>query len=283
MVSGTHESVQKKSKLSPYHVQVLDRAVALIETLACESQDLTLGELYERLGIHKSTVYRLLMVLERHGFVEKSPQNGRYRLGLKFFELANSVTARLDFRERARPHLERLVAETNETVHLCILNQGEVVYLEKVEASRTFRIPSIVGGRYPAHCGAAGKALLAFLSETELEELIRKRGLRRFTSQTITSPRALKAELRRIAERGYSIDNEEFEEGLKCLGAPVRDYSGRVIAAISLAGPAFRLTKDRLPVVARGVVKAANELSAELGYGVGAASERMTTAAQGSR
>ena len=98
----------------------------------------------------------------------------------------------------------------------------EGVYLAKVEAYRTLRIPSIVGGRYPAHCGAAGKALLAFLSETEPEEVVRKRGLRRFTSQTITSPSAVKAELRRIAKRGYSIDNEEFEKGLKCIGAPVR-------------------------------------------------------------
>lgn len=258
--------VKTRIKGSSYRVQVLDRALALLEAISNESHGLTLVELSERLGLNKSTVYRLLVVLERHRFVEKSLKDGRHRLGLKFFELASKVMAQLDLRERARPYLERLVFETGETAHLCILDEGEVLYLEKVEASRTMRVPSIVGHRYPAHCGAAGKALLAFLPEKQLSELIKRRGLKAYTRNTITTLAQLKAELQLIRERGYSLDNEEFEEGLRCIGAPVREYSGKVIASISIAGPSFRLTKDKIPVLASSIIKATNELSAELGY-----------------
>ena len=253
-------------KVSPYRVQVVDRVVGLLEALPGERQGLTLAQLSKRLRLHKSTVYRLLMALEWHGLVQKVSNDGRYHLGLKFFELASKVTAQLDLPKRARPYLERLVSDTSETAHFCILDKGEVLYLEKVEASRTVRIPSIVGGRFPAHCGAAGKVLIAFLPEKELDHLVRWRGLRTYTPNTITTPTTLKAELQLVRERGYSVDNEEFEEGLKCIGAPVRDYSGKVIGSISIAGPAFRMTKDRVLAVAYSVVEAANELSAKLGY-----------------
>jgi DNA-binding IclR family transcriptional regulator len=255
-----------RAKGSPYRVQVLDRALGVLEVLWKEGPEMTLAEITKRLRLNKSTARRLVLVLEQHRFIEKSPQNGKYRLGLKLFEMGSSAVAHLDIRERARPYLERLVFETGETAHLCILDEGEVLYLEKMEPSRTVRMPSSVGRRNPAHCTAVGKALLAFLSESDLDNLIKRHGLRAYTRNTITTLAQLKRELQLVRDRGYALDNEEIEEGLECIGAPVRDYSGKVVASISIAGPAFRMTEDQIPVLARSVVKTANDLSAELGY-----------------
>ena len=255
-----------EAKDSPYQVQVLDRAVTILDTLAANDDDLSLFELAERLSLHKSTIHRLLMVLERHRLVERRAQSGKYGLGLRLFEFGTKAFARLGLGERARPYLERLAADAGETAHLCILDDGEVLYLEKVEPSRTVRVPSSVGQRNPAHCTAVGKALLAYLPQSDLDVLVQSRGLQAHTRNTITSPAVLKRELRAIRERGYAIDDEEIEEGLRCVGAPVRDHVGRVVASMSIAGPAFRVTRGKAPALGRLVMKIADELSAELGY-----------------
>jgi len=253
------------SKESPYHVQVLDRAVGLLEALAGAEDGLGLLELSEHVGLHKSTVHRLLMVLERHRLVEKKSPSGRYGLGLKLFELGSRVMRDFGLSERARPHLERLAGESGETAHLCILDDGEVLYLQKVEPSRSVRVPSSVGRRNPAHCTSVGKALLAFLPEKAVDAIVRRRGLKSFTRNTLTTPIQLRRELALVRNRGYAVDDEEIEEGLVCVGAPVRDSSGEVIASISVAGPAFRLTRQKVPMIAAIVTRVAEDFSAELG------------------
>lgn len=255
-----------RAKDSPYNVQVLDRAAAILEALAEEQGDRSLLELSERLELHKSTVHRLLMVLERHRFVEKHADTGRYGLGLKLFELGQKAIARLGLAERARAHLERLAAELGETAHLCVLDGGDVLYLAKVEPSRTVRVPSTVGRRNPAHCTAVGKTLLAYLPADEVERLLAARGLPSFTKNTIVSATALQRELVSIRARGYAVDDEEIEEGLTCVGAPVRDSSGEVVASISVAGPTFRVPKRRIPALGARVIEAADALSRELGH-----------------
>jgi DNA-binding IclR family transcriptional regulator len=251
---------------SPYQVQVLDRALAILEILSAGGADLSLGEISDKLELHKSTAHRLIMVLERHKLIERNSVNGRYRLGLKLFELGTRAVSRLDLRERSRPVLERLVLETGETVHLGILDDTEVVYLDKVEPARSVRMSSSVGRRNPAYCTAMGKAILAYLPETQVESMVRKYGLKAMTANTITSFLELKAELAAIRDQGYSIDDEEIEEGVRCVGCVVRDFSGGPVAAISVSGPAFRLTRHKVKNVSRPVVAAANALSAELGF-----------------
>ncbi|MCI0392362.1 MAG: IclR family transcriptional regulator [Acidobacteria bacterium] len=251
---------------SPYQVQVLDRALGILDSLSNEGPELGPAELSERLELHKSTVHRLLMVLERHRLIEKKPQNGKYRLGMKLFELGNQAVTQLDLRERAQPYLERLVLETGETAHICVLNGDRMLSIANVESSCTLRTPSTVGRRTLLHCTSVGKAMLAFLPEDEADELIEKCELTRYTGRTLTTLARLKAELRLIRQRGYAIDNEEFEEGLRCVGAPVRDYSGKIVAALGIAGPAFRLTEGRTPKVSQAVLGAAKHLSEELGY-----------------
>jgi len=258
----------RKRNNSPYRVQVIDRVLGVLEVLAGDGAALTLVELSTRLDLPKSTVLRLLMVLESHRFVEKDAQSGVYRLGLKLFELGSRVMAQRDLGSRAKPYLQRLVFATGETAFLCVLADGEVLSLERVESSRAVRIPSTIGWRAAAHCTAVGKALLAFLPVLDLKALVKKRKLHPYTPNTITSLTRLRNELRAVRERGYAIDNEEMEEGLKCIAAPVRDHAGKVVASVGILSPAFRLPDRKIPQSATSVVQEANDLSAELGYRV---------------
>jgi len=257
---------EAKSVDSPYQVQVLDRALGILDLLADESPELGPSEVSECMGLHKSTVHRLLQVLERHRLIEKIALNGKYRLGLKLFELGSKAIAQLDLRGRARQYLERLVLETGETSHICVLDGNRMLSIANVESPRTLRTPSTVGRRTPLHCTSVGKVLLAFLPEDEQNELIKNLELTAYTRHTLTKPARLKAEFKLIRRRGYAMDDEEFEEGLMCIGAPVMDYTGRVVAAMSVAGPAFRLTEERITAAAQSTIRAASDLSAELGY-----------------
>lgn len=249
-----------------YKVQVLDRAFGILDALAANGPELALAEIALRLNLHKSTAHRLLAVLEDRRYVERT-RSGKYRLGSKLLELGAWAAARLDLAECARPFLEELVAETGETAHVGILRDGEVLSIANVESPRTLRTPATVGRRTPAHCTSLGKAILAFASEEEVATVIRTRGLSRYTQKTLTRLAAFQRELKEVRQRGYAVDDEEFEEGLRCVGAPVRDRTGGVVAALSITGPAFRLTPERLPALGKAVIRAAEKLSAVLGYG----------------
>ncbi len=206
------------------------------------------------------------MVLERHKLLEKHAEKGKYRLGLKLFELGTRAVSQLDLRERARPFLERAVLETGETVHLCVYDDGEVVYVDKVEPGRSVRLASSVGRRNPAYCTAVGKAIMAHLPESQVEIAVQKHGLRQLTRKTVSTMAELKTELVNVREIGYAIDNEENEEGVCCVGAVVRDFSGDPVAAVSVSGPTFRIDADKIPILAKSITAAAEALSKELGF-----------------
>jgi len=255
-----------KTVSSPYKVQVLDRAVEILDVLGSRDNDWSLVELSASIGLHKSTVHRLVMVLERQRLVAKNPETGRYRLGLKLFELGARAIASTNLREQCRPHLLQVVYETEETVHLCVLDEGEVLYVEKMEPQRSVRMASHVGRRCSVHCTAVGKAILAEIPAPEIDEILRRRGMQPMTRKTITTPAELKAELERVRHRGYAIDDEEHEEGVRCVGVVVHDYSQRPIAAISVSGPTFRATNEKVPIIAKAVMHAASALASEMGY-----------------
>jgi DNA-binding IclR family transcriptional regulator len=258
--------LRAKRERSPYRVQVLDRALAALDVLANRSTECGLVELCTALRLHKSTVHRLLMVLERHRLVDRNPDTGRYRLGLKLFELGSKAIAALDLRELARPYMIRLQSETQETVNLGVLDQGDVLYVAKVDSRRTLRMAARVGHRYPAYCTSLGKAMLAGLLEQEVDAIVPQSGLKRKTPTTITTVEALKADLSRIRKRGYAIDNEENEEGARCVGAAIWDHRGRPQAAISVSAPAVRMDGMKLEAAAEAVMRAARDISRELGY-----------------
>lgn len=256
---------QVAAPISRYRVQVLDRTIAVLQTIADAETDLAAAEIARQLRLHKSTVHRLLVVLEHYRLIKKSPE-GAYRLGTRLIEFGESAIARLRLSEHALPFLRDLVNQTGEGAHVTILSGAEMLSVAHVEGRWSLQSLTKTGQRTQIHCTAAGKAVLAFLSDEACDEILRRLQFVRNTPRTIVKPSAYKLELMRVRESGYALDDEEFEEGLRCVGAPVFDHRGHVVASISTAAPLFRLRKDRLPHIARLVMAAAHGLSEDLGY-----------------
>lgn len=247
-------------------VQSVERAVAILRSFSCEKPERGVSELSRELGVHKSTVFRLLATLERHGLVARNPETERYRLGLELLILAAQVVEHIDLREIARPHLRDLSEGCQETVNLAILHEGQVMDLEQFAPPvRSVKNIGWVGRRMPPHCTAAGKVLLAHLPPEKLERLLQSR-LDRLTPRTITDPDRLREELERVRAQGYAVAEEELEDGLNALAAPIYDHTGEVNAAVSLAGPAFRIPPAMFPHLAGLLLDTCTQISAELGY-----------------
>lgn len=246
-------------------LQSVDHALAVLEAFEAATPELGVTALSGRLKLAKSTVYRLLSTLAARGYVYQNPATGKYRLGLKAFEVGSLAVSQLTVREAALPFLERLRDATKETVHLGVREGDAVIYIDKIETPLSIRMYSRIGRRAPLHCTALGKALLAFAPPADVARLAR-RGLRRYTANTVTDPEALGKELGRVREQGYALDNEEFEEGLRCVAAPLWDYTGTVVASAGIAGPHIRVTPERLPELIAVVRATAGEISARLGH-----------------
>jgi DNA-binding IclR family transcriptional regulator len=254
------------NRKSPYELQVLDRAVAVLDALSENGEGgLALSEVAKSIGVAKSTAHRLLRVLERRRFVLRRAENDKYVLGVKLFQLGSLAAPQRHLRDRAHKYLEHLAEETGETVHLAVLDDGHVLHLDNVESEHTLRMATVPGSYGPASATALGKALLAYLREGQCDAIIRKHGLPARTGNSITTIAELKRELRLVRDHGYALDNEEYSEGLRCVAAPVRGPSGDVLAALGMAGPSIRVTDERIPLLVGLVVKAASGLSEELG------------------
>jgi IclR family acetate operon transcriptional repressor len=248
------------------YVLSLEKGLKILAALAAAGEGIGLSDLSRRLGLNKSTVYRMLTTLKAYGYVDQEPTTGKYILGLKILELSGSLLDRLDVRAVAHPYLKELAARSQEVAHMVVKDGDEAVYIDKVEGNRTIRMYSQIGRRVALHSTAVGKAILAFLPPEEVEKIIARRDLPRFTSRTITTMAALQAELARVRERGYSIDDGENEEGIRCVGAPIFDYRGQVVAALSISGPTLHVTLERVPELGRLVRQAGGEISRRLGY-----------------
>lgn len=248
-----------------YKVQALDRAFAVLDLLGESDVPLGLAQVASSLQLHKSTAHRFLMVLERHRMVERTG-NGKFRLGLRLFDFGNRAIEQYDLRERAQPHLRRLVAETEETAHLALLEAARVIYIDKIEPARSVRMITRIGASNPVHCTSVGKAILAFLPEDRAEEVVRRTRFERFTPRTIASIEALRAEMEKTRKRGYAVDDEEFEEGLRCIAVPVLDAQRLPVAAVSVSGPSFRVTAQKLPSIANHLVQCVRAISIDMGY-----------------
>lgn len=223
-----------------YRIKVLEKALAVLELFADSPGDLTLTQIGQRLRLSKPTAFRIVNVLEEADYLERVPGSQGYRLGLKLHRLGSLVESTTALQKLAHPFLQEVAEKCGETVHLTVLNKGEALYLDKIEGNHSVRVVSRVGMRLPAHCSGVGKVLLAHLPQDEIDAIVRERGLPRLTPSTITDRQALADELRRIRARGYALDNEEIEIGLRCVAAPIRDAADRVVAAISISGPKFR-------------------------------------------
>jgi DNA-binding IclR family transcriptional regulator len=248
-----------------YRVQALDRAFAVLDLLGESETPLGLAQVASSLQLHKSTAHRFLMVLERHHMVERTT-SGKFRLGLRLFDFGNRAIEQYDLRERAQPHLRRLVAETEETAHLCVLEQARVIYIDKIEPARSVRMITRIGSSNPVHCTSVGKAILAFLPEERINDILRRTKFERFTARTIATAEALRTEIEKTRRRGYAVDDEEYEEGLRCIAVPLLDSQRFPVGAVSVSGPSFRVTAQKLPSIANHLVQCVRGISADMGF-----------------
>lgn len=240
------------------------KALQILDLLGEEGKELGLSDCARRLRMNKSTVYRLLNTLKQCGYVRQNPNNEKYFLGMQVFRLALSLWKGIGLAELAEPHLRSLAAESGETVNLVVLDQGDCLYVKTIEGAQSVRMVAHIGMRDCLHSVSAGKAILAHLPKAEVVDILREKGMPQRTERTITDELALFRHLDEVRNRGYSIDNEENEEGCSCVGAPVFDASGRPNAAISIAGPTFRLTESRIDELGGKVATTARRISEEL-------------------
>lgn len=256
-----------RKEKSEYIIQAVSHALDLLEQFQGEDDELGVTELSKRLKLHKNNVFRLLATLESRGYVEQNKITENYRLGLKSLELGQTFIKQMGLLRQAQPVLKKMVGECNETSYISIFKDGSIVYLDIEETTMTVRVVPRIGIRLPAYCTAAGKVHLAFLGEDEVEKLYSKNKLVSFTENTLSSLDGLKEELDKIREEGYAIDKEEHDIGVRCVAAPIRDYTRRVVGAVSLSGPSMRFTEKRIdeelvPIV----VREGRYLSTRLGY-----------------
>lgn len=248
-----------------YAIRSVDRAIDIIECVAGQNGLLTVDQIVVATGLPKTTAFRLLATLAARRLVERDEQTQTYRLGMLSLVIGARAMGDLDLRRSARPHLEQLVADTGETVHLSILSGDKALCIDKLDASRSMRMASFVGFLDPLHCSGVGKALLAFQDEPTRRQLLDRMQYEPHTARTITDRAGLATQIDEIRARGHAIDDEEIEDGLRCVAAPIRDHSGRVIAAVSISGPTTRVTEESLKTLAGAVEGCAQSISRELG------------------
>lgn len=250
-------------------VQSVERALSILEVLSEEEGPMSISDLADRVGLKVSTVHRLLNTLVLKGFVKQDEETSKYRLTLKLLRMGRTALGYYDLRTTAKPYLHELVERCNETANLAVLNGGDVVYIDQLESKNLIIVKMFakIGSRGPAHCTATGKVLLASLEDEELDKILNKMPLERFTSKTITDPALLRKELARVRKNGYALDLGERDEGVRCVAAPVRNYEGKVIAAISVSGPSLRITDYYLYNELISIVcEVAKKLSEKMGY-----------------
>jgi DNA-binding IclR family transcriptional regulator len=245
-----------------YSVRAVERAVQILSSLDDEHPERSLSEIAQATGLHKATTHRILKTLLNCGFVDRTADGGKYRLGLGMIGLGLGVLNRLDFRQEALSQMEQLVERFQEACDLGIFDRGQVLELEVVHGKYALTVAARVGRHLPAHCTAGGKVLLAFLPP-EVVEPVLSAPLAAYTGNTITSPARLRGELEVVRQQGYGLDNEEFEVGICAVGVPIRDIEGNVIAQMSILGPTSRLTTERIPEITQALVEAASAISVQ--------------------
>jgi DNA-binding IclR family transcriptional regulator len=217
-------------------------------------------------GLHKSTVSRLLSSLQNEGFVNKNPDTGKYQLGLGLVNLAGLVLERLNLRDIAQAPLRGLAEHTKETINLTVVNSGECINVESIRSPKSIQYAGQLGRRTPLHCTSTGKVLLAYMDAQERKRVLAP-SLTAYTPQTITDHVVLEEDiLEKVRQQGYAVAQEEYEEGLSAIAAPIRDHTGAVIAAVSISGPSYRMTPETTAGYISPLLEAAERISAKLGY-----------------
>lgn len=240
--SPAQAPVEAKEVKNP--IQVIERMMKLLDVLSYYHDPVGLKQLALETGLHPSTAHRILAAMSASGFVERADP-GTYRLGIRLLELGNVVKSRINIRDSAMPQMQALHEKIGESINLGVRQGDEIVYVERTSSGRSsVRVVHLVGARAPLHVTAAGKLYLAEFGKDELREYARRTGLRGLTPTSITTLPALEKEIERVRRHGVAYDNEEIEQGLRCVAAPVRDDAGELVAGLSVSAPAERYNPD---------------------------------------
>ncbi|MCM3117048.1 IclR family transcriptional regulator [Neobacillus sp. MER 74] len=226
------------------NVQSLERALTILNKLSEYPDGIQITRLAEQVGLTKGTLHRLLSTLSNMNYVVKDEETDKYKLGLQVLFLSRNLLNNSNIVTIAKPFLEKLSQEVNETVHLCIEDRGEVIYIDKIESNQTIRMYSRIGSRAPMYCTAVGKILLSDMNQDKFEELVSNITFIPKTPTTITSKEELIKEIETVKAKGYALDNAENEEVLRCIASPIYDHKGKIIASFSISGPNNRVTMD---------------------------------------
>jgi len=249
-----------------YLINSILRACRVLKCLAHDKDQFKVSELAKQLILDRSTTYRILLSLEKCGLVEKNPKTGEYSLGVGVLEVGSAYLRRIDLVQVAKPIMADLALKVQETVHLAVLSETEILYVDKVDSPRSVGVISKIGQRGPVHCTALGKVLLASLRPEERLRIMDHIRFQAFTPRTITSKRRLAQELNRVKKEGYALDCREIEEDVECVAAPIRDHLGNVVAALSVSGPQKKINTPKEKDFTHQVMGAAALISHKMGY-----------------
>ena len=254
-----------KSTADPRRLSSVAAALRLLKEFSADEPEFGITALAKRMGLAKSTVHRLAKTLVSEGFLAQNQSDERYRLGLTLFALGTLVRLRMDVSRQALPHLDILREQTNETVHLAVLEHSDIMYLYNLESAQAIRTRSYLGMRKPAFCTSEGRAILAFSPQPLISRVLHGPLQARTPKTTVAVPTLLKL-LAMVRDKGYALDDEESEVGMRGISAPIRDASGQVVAAVGIAGPVQRLSKSSLRTFIPLAIQAAQNISTRLGH-----------------
>jgi DNA-binding IclR family transcriptional regulator len=245
-------------------VRAVERALDILLCFTQDNPTLSLTQISEHVGMHKSTIHRLLTTLEAKRFVIRDKSSGMYQLGFRFVELASIMLQDMDIQRWAQPYLQHLVDLSGETVDLAMLDDDRVVYLQVVESPQRVKIAAAVGEQLPVYCTATGKAFLAYLPEYQVNEILAK-GMAKFTDHTLVSPADLYQDLCKTRELGFAISKEEYEKDINAIAAPILDSNGYPMAVIAIVGPSFRLSDDCIMMLGKSLLETTSTIAREVG------------------
>jgi len=251
---------------SDYYNQSIKRAAQILNTLASQNKELGVSELSRIIGLHKSTVHRMLVTLEDENFVAYNKTLQKYQLGIKLLELGSMAKENIDIKNIAWPIMQEIAQKTEESIDLNILLDDRRVSIEKIESHHDLRRTIQLGKSLPLYCGGSGKAILAFLPSSEIERILQKSNLISLGPNTIIKPEILKEHLKEIREKGYAISFEERVLGSASIAVPIFDYLGYAIASLSISGPIVRFTKNKIPLFISLAKEGAKVISKKCGY-----------------
>ncbi len=249
-----------------YLINSILRACAILKSLSGDRGAFKLIELAGLLHLDRSTAYRILLSLEKCGMVERNEKTGEYSLGLGAFEIGSAYLRRIDLVEVAKPIMADLAQRVQETVHLAVLSETEILYLDKVDSPRSVGVISKLGQRGPVYCTALGKVLLAYLPPQDRSRILDQIRFRAFTPRTLTSKKKLVLELSQVHKQGYALDCREIEEDVECIAAPIRDHLGNIVAALSVSGPQKKINTQKEKDFIHQVLGASARISHKMGY-----------------